>query len=176
MNHGIRFARYRGIPIVFDPLDSGYHHSGLRPERIERRASFLDNEELTGENSRTLRKALDECDTYIVVNEEALATARISASAAAFSSCREVAVKGVRLSRKSGGLSGTRSACVRHAVKVWSCSTLLKPGRSLRMRQENRARRLRLARRVDERAVLALRRAAVGGDRMALEHESSPLP
>jgi hypothetical protein len=29
----------------------------------------LDNEELTGENSRKLRKALDEFDTYVVVNE-----------------------------------------------------------------------------------------------------------
>ena len=30
---------------------------------------FLDNEELTGENSGKLRKALDEFDTYVAVNE-----------------------------------------------------------------------------------------------------------
>ena len=29
----------------------------------------MHNEELTGENSRKLRKALDEFDTYVVVNE-----------------------------------------------------------------------------------------------------------
>ena len=38
-------------------------------DRIEDIQCFLDNEELTGENSRKLRKALDEFDTYIVVNE-----------------------------------------------------------------------------------------------------------
>jgi hypothetical protein len=29
----------------------------------------LDNEELTGKNSRKLRKALDEFETYVVINE-----------------------------------------------------------------------------------------------------------
>ena len=38
-------------------------------DRIEDIHCFLDNEELTGENSRKLRKALDEFDTYVVVNE-----------------------------------------------------------------------------------------------------------
>jgi hypothetical protein len=38
-------------------------------DQIEDLHCFLDNEELTGENSRKLRKALDEFDTYIVVNE-----------------------------------------------------------------------------------------------------------
>src|SRR6478736_590354 len=37
--------------------------------RIEDIHCFLDNEELTGENSRKLRKALDEFDTYVTVNE-----------------------------------------------------------------------------------------------------------
>ena len=34
-------------------------------DRIEDIHCFLDNEELTGENSRKLRKALDEFDTYV---------------------------------------------------------------------------------------------------------------
>jgi hypothetical protein len=38
-------------------------------DRIQDIHCFLDNEELTGENSRKLRKALDEFDTYVVVNE-----------------------------------------------------------------------------------------------------------
>jgi hypothetical protein len=38
-------------------------------DRIEDIHCFLDNEELTGENSRKLRKALDESDTYVAVNE-----------------------------------------------------------------------------------------------------------
>jgi hypothetical protein len=38
-------------------------------DRIEDIHCFLDNEELTGENSRKLRKALDEFDTYVTVNE-----------------------------------------------------------------------------------------------------------
>jgi hypothetical protein len=38
-------------------------------DRIEDIHCFLDNEELTGENSRKPRKALDEVDTYIVANE-----------------------------------------------------------------------------------------------------------
>ena len=38
-------------------------------DRIEDIHCFLDNEELTGENSRKLRKALDEFDTYVVINE-----------------------------------------------------------------------------------------------------------
>ena len=38
-------------------------------DRIEDIHCFLDNEELTGENSRKLRKALDEFDTYVAVNE-----------------------------------------------------------------------------------------------------------
>ena len=38
-------------------------------DRIEDIHCFLDNEELTGENSRKLRKALDESDTYVTVNE-----------------------------------------------------------------------------------------------------------
>jgi hypothetical protein len=38
-------------------------------DKIEDIHCFLDNEELTGENSRKLRKALDEFDTYVVVNE-----------------------------------------------------------------------------------------------------------
>jgi hypothetical protein len=36
-------------------------------DRIEDIHCFLDNEELTGENSRKLRKALDEFDTYVAV-------------------------------------------------------------------------------------------------------------
>jgi hypothetical protein len=38
-------------------------------DRIEDIHCFLDNEELTGENSRKLKKALDEFDTYVVINE-----------------------------------------------------------------------------------------------------------
>ena len=38
-------------------------------DKIEDLHSFLENEELAGENSRKLRKALDEFDAYIVVNE-----------------------------------------------------------------------------------------------------------
>ena len=38
-------------------------------DRIEDIHCFLDNEEVTGENSRKLRKALGEFDTYVVVNE-----------------------------------------------------------------------------------------------------------
>ena len=38
-------------------------------DRIEDIHCFLDNEELTGENSGKLRKALDEFDTYVAVNE-----------------------------------------------------------------------------------------------------------
>jgi hypothetical protein len=38
-------------------------------DRIEDIHCFLDNEELTGENNRKLRKTLDEFDTYVVVNE-----------------------------------------------------------------------------------------------------------
>jgi hypothetical protein len=38
-------------------------------DRIEDIHCFLDNEELTGENSRKLQKALDEFDTYIAINE-----------------------------------------------------------------------------------------------------------
>jgi hypothetical protein len=38
-------------------------------DRIEDIHCFLDNEELTGENNRKLRKALDEFDTYVVANE-----------------------------------------------------------------------------------------------------------
>ena len=38
-----------------------------KPKR--RLRCFLDDEEFTGDNSRKLRKALDEFDTYVVVNE-----------------------------------------------------------------------------------------------------------
>jgi hypothetical protein len=38
-------------------------------DKIEDLHSFLENEELAGENSRKLRKALDEFDAYIVVNQ-----------------------------------------------------------------------------------------------------------
>ena len=38
-------------------------------DRIDDIHCFLDDEELTGENSRKLRKALDEFDTYVAVNE-----------------------------------------------------------------------------------------------------------
>jgi hypothetical protein len=38
-------------------------------DRIEDIHCFFDNEELSGENSRKLQKALDEFDTYVAVNE-----------------------------------------------------------------------------------------------------------
>jgi hypothetical protein len=73
---------------ILKSLESVKHylwHGNVRRarDRIEDIHCFLDDEELTGENSRKLRKALDEFDTYVAVipnygerwrNEKSIAT------------------------------------------------------------------------------------------------------
>jgi hypothetical protein len=59
---------------TLNSLESVKHHlwrgSVARArDRIDDIHGFLDDEELTGENSRKLRKALHESDTYVVINE-----------------------------------------------------------------------------------------------------------
>ena len=59
---------------ILKSLESVKHylwHGNVRRvrDRIEDIHCFLDSKELTGENSRKLRKALDEFDTYVVINE-----------------------------------------------------------------------------------------------------------
>jgi hypothetical protein len=43
-----------------------------KPQKIEDLHCFSENEAFAGENSSKLRKALDEFDTYVVVNEALL--------------------------------------------------------------------------------------------------------